>query len=359
MITSNIDYTLTLVRSALDELDQRDFRLSVVARKALRIARLRNDWEAIYWLQMELDGVIDKNGESRRLSEVAPYFSQEELNRIRKKAIEASISSRSVTLMDIHGDIDDDKVTGLGVQEIEENILVSMRSEDPLPSNLLPLDAAVLSEQRHKNYVLQQHIMIEQRKVLARITQRVYSYLSLVERQLVLGQLQSDVFENNRRYVDDRLQQLAPEILGQLQVAYRRTREGTSEARSHALTSCRRALKSLADCLYPPRDMPVKGVDGKERVLNDNMYVARLWQFITESNAGSISKRMLNDDIERLGSQIDRLYDLAGKGVHAEVTEFEVNLCVLNMYSITGALLRLLDENSGALVSSDNLSGNQ
>ncbi len=350
------DYTLNLVRAALNELDQRDCRLSVVARKALRIARLRNDWEAVYWLQIELDGLADKNARNRRIGEVAPYFSREAFERIHKEAVEASISSRSITFIDSLGKIDDDKLSTLGIQELEENILVLSRSEDPLPNNLLPYDAAYFSDQRHKNRSVQQQIETEQRKVLARITQRVHSYLSQVERQLVLGQLQSDVFEDNRRYVDDRLQQFAPEILEQLHIAYRRTREGTAEARSHALTSCRRALKALADRLYPPRKEPVKGVNGKERTLDDSMYVARLWQFITESNAGSTAKRMLSDDIERLGKQVDRLNDLAGKGVHAEATEFEVNMCVLSMYSLIGVLLRLLDQTSGAMVTADDLS---
>ncbi len=355
----NTDYTLDLVRAALDELDQQNSRLSVVARKALRIARLRNDWAAVYWLQMELDGPGDENASSRRVGEVAPYFSREAFARINKEAVEAAISSRSITMIDVHGKINDGKITGLGIQEIEENILILSRSEDPLPNNLHPLDAAVFSDRRSKSRSLQQHMETEQRKVLARITQRVHSYLSQVERQLVLGQLQADVFEDNRRYVDARLQQFAPEILEQLHIAYRRTREGTAEARSHAVTSCRRALKALADSLYPPRDAPAKGVDGKERILNDSMYVARLWQFIGESNAGSTAKRMLSDDIERLGKQVDQLNDLAAKGVHAEVTEFEVNMCVLSMYNVTGALLRLLDETSGAMVAADDLSGLQ
>lgn len=351
----NTDYTLELVRSALDELDQRDCRLSVVARKALRIARLRNDWEAAYWLQMELEGVSDKNAFKRRIGEVAPYFSREALHRLHRNAVESSLSSRTITIVNHNGEVDEDQVTGLGIQEIEENVLLLSRSEDPLPDNLHPYDAAYFSDQRHKSRNFQQNIEVEQRKVLARITQRVHSYLSQVERQIVLGQLQSDVFEDNRRYVDERLKKFAPEILDQLHIAYRRTREGSVEARSHALTSCRRALKSLADRLYPPSNTPVKGADGKERILNDSAYVARLWQFISESNAGSTSKKMLSEDIERIGKQIDRLNDLAGKGVHAEVTEFEVNMCVLGMYSVTGAILRLLDETSGAMVSVEEL----
>jgi hypothetical protein len=205
----------------------------------------------------------------------------------------------------------------------------------------------VFSEQRRKSRNLQDHIEAEQRKVLARIAQRVHSYLSQVERQLVLGQLHSDVFEDNRRYVDERLQQFAPEILEQLLIAYRRTREGTAEARSHSLTSCRRALKALADRLYPPSNIPVKGSDGKERILNDNMYVARLWQFMSESKAGTSARGILIEDINQLGNQVDRLNELAAKGIHADVTEFEVNMCVLNLYNVTGAMLRLRDEISG------------
>lgn len=352
----NSNYTLDLVRSALDELDQRDSRLSAVARKAIRIARLRNDWEAVYWLQIELDGWSDENSINRRFGEVAPFFSRETFERIHKEAAEASISSRSITILDSHGKIDDNKMTKLGIQEIEEYINVLSRREDPLPNNLHPLDAAYFSDQRHKVRSALQHMETEQRKVLARITQRIHSYLSQVERQLVFGQFQADIFEDNRRYVDERLQQFAPEILDKLQIAYRRTREGTSESRSHALTSCRRTLKSLADRLYPPSEVPVIGVDGKERILNDQMYIARLWQFITDSKAGSTAKHMLAEEVEHLGKEIDRLYDLAGKGVHDEVTEFEVNMCVINMYSVTGALLRLLDETSGAMAAANDLS---
>jgi len=356
-IMTTKDYTLDLVRTALDELDQRDCRLSVVARKALRIARLRNDWEAVYWLQMELEGFSDKNAAKRQMSEVAPYLSREAFERIREQALEASFASRSITVLDSRGEIDDDKISGLGIQEIEENLLVWSRSEDPLPSNLAPLDVAVFSDQRHKSRNLHQHIEAEQRKVLARIAQRVHSYLSQVERQLVLGQLQSDVFEDNRRYVDQKLQQFAPKILEQLQIAYRRTREGTVEARSHALTSCRRALKALADRLYPPSKTPVKGADGKERILNDSLYVARLLQFISESKTGNSARRMLTDDLDRLGKQVDRLNELAAKGVHAEVTEFEVNMCVLSLYNVAGAILRLHDETSGAAMENADLTG--
>ena len=157
--------------------------------------------------------------------------------------------------------------------------------------------------------------------------------------------------------MDERLQSLAPEILDQLHIAYRRTREGTSEARSHALTSCRRVLKALADRFYPPSKAPVMGVDGKERVLNDSMYIARLWQFISELNTGSKARQILHDDVISLGERIDRLYQLTNKGVHENVTEFEVNMCVLSTYNVVGAILRLVDESPNAITTLNEQNG--
>ena len=43
-----------VMRAALDDLDNPAVPTSVVARKALRIARLRNDWNALLWLHTEL-----------------------------------------------------------------------------------------------------------------------------------------------------------------------------------------------------------------------------------------------------------------------------------------------------------------
>jgi hypothetical protein len=49
---------------------------------------------------------------------------------------------------------------------------------------------------------------------------------------------------------------------------------------------------------------------------------------------------------------MDRLYDLVSKGVHTDVTEFEVNQAVIQTYLLVGDILRLADQDS-ALYSED------
>jgi hypothetical protein len=256
---SVLDRTLKLVQTTLDEFDNPNYKLSSVLRKAIRIARLRNDHENLWWLQEEMLADSDKEARNRIKRELLPHYSREQFRRI-------------------------------------------------------------------------EH--------------RVHEFLSITEKQLAYGQINSDIFERNRQYVDSRLSAIAPESLEQLVVAYRRVGEGDSEAGSHALLSCRRVLKSLADKLYPAREEPVIGSDGRERTLIEEKYIARLWQFVAERVKGRTAGDLLLAQVKDTGNRIDRLYELDSKGVHADVSEFEVNQAVIQTYLLVGDILRIAEQDS-------------
>lgn len=182
--------------------------------------------------------------------------------------------------------------------------------------------------------------------VRERIRQRVYAFFSQTEQQLVYGQFNADIFERNRRYVDKRLAVIAPDIVEKFTAAYRRLADGNVESRSHALGSCRRILKSLADRLYPATNLSAVGLDGKEHKLTNDRYVARLWQFAFEQVGGRTAGRVILAEVERLGTLLDRLYDLDSKGVHDEVSQDEVEQCAIQTYLVVGDLLRVADKQS-------------
>jgi hypothetical protein len=147
--------------------------------------------------------------------------------------------------------------------------------------------------------------------------------------------------------VDLRLRDITPEALEKFVTVYRRLGEGDPEARAQALTSCRRILKALADAVYPPRQEKVEGADGKVRDLSEEKYVARLWQFVSERVGGHSAGQLLQATLSDLGTRIDRVYELSCKGVHAEVSEFELNQCVIQTYLLVGDILRLTESDSG------------
>lgn len=178
--------------------------------------------------------------------------------------------------------------------------------------------------------------------MIGRISTRVHRFLSTTEQQLYLGQVNSDIFERNRQYVDRRLLEVAPEAAEQFTAAYKRldSDEGT-EALTHALTSCRRALKSLADRLYPATNNEVTGSDGKPRVLTGDKFISRLWQYLHDrSSAGA---RLTQAQVNDLGNRLERLNELSSKGVHATVNADDAHQCVIQTYLLIGDILRVSD----------------
>ena len=345
-----VDKALDLVTRALEELDRPDCRVSAVVHKAIRIARLLNDYDNLWWLQVEMIP-RDSTGAARLevLKEVVPHYTKESYEFRRGQVTDAYVEERKIKEVGDYGmPVGEDGVCVLSVPEMEEQIAELPERLDRLyPRDGLhhvdvhELLMATAEARRVDNGWAQQ-----MSTVLHRIRYRVHGYLSITEKRLVERQLNSDVFERNRTYVDIRLQDLSPDALQQLQSAYRRVGEGDSESRSHALLSCRRALKSIADRLYPPRVDLVAGADGKERDLGEDKYVNRLWQYVSDKAEGHASGDLLLSQISYLGNRIDAVYDLSCKGAHADVSEFEANQCVIQTYLIVGDILRLAEGES-------------
>ena len=295
----------------------------------------------------------DAEAKLRLVKEVAPHYTKQEFAMMKRRLGDAfSEERRSLEPVDEGRDsirvVDNGKFCALPVPGIEEEIerFTRLAESASPPDGLHPVDLYFADQASSKERSIYEVSIGQSRGVLTRIGTRVHEFLSATEKQLIYGQINADIFERNRQYVDEKLSAIAPEALEQFISVYRRLGEGDPEARSQALSSCRRILKSLADSLYPPRELPVVGTDGKSRDLTDEKYIARLWQFVSDrvgtTKAGGLLLAQVND----LGSRIDRLYGLTNKGVHAEISEFEVNQCVIQTYLLAGDLLRLTDQDS-------------
>ncbi|MBN1594273.1 MAG: hypothetical protein JW941_13600 [Candidatus Coatesbacteria bacterium] len=329
-----IEKVAKLVSEALDDLDSSDKKLSAVIRKAIRIARLRNDFENLWWLEYEMCSMDDDGARMRAGQEIKSHLTKKDYDILKERYAHAYQNERKLGMsLDQRGQIKSKTTLCIfPVEEIEDRVAL-MEKEAERTSNHLRYSLGAIIQDRLA--------------VITRIRQRVHAFLSETERQLAFGQLNSDIFEQNRLYVDSRLQKIAPDILEKFASAYKRLGEGDSEARSQALTSCRRILKSLADHLYPATHQPVKCADGKERKLTDDKFINRLLQFIAEKVKGRTSGDLLLADLEDLGGRLEKVHDLSCKGVHAEISSLETNQCVIKTYLLLGDILRLAEEGSG------------
>jgi hypothetical protein len=350
-----LDRILQLVSNALDDLDNPACKLSGSIRKAIRIARLRNNYDNLWWLEYEMIAWENKDAKRRIDQELLPYYTKTQFEALQIRIVTAYVDERKCRRVDDHGElVDKGDIRAMGVEELEslaESLEKGAAAAIP-PAGLHPVDLYHVDQAKTQLRATLSALAQDSRAILARIRQRVHAFLSTTETHLIYGQLNTDIFEQNRQFVDARLHDIAPDAFEKLTVVYRRLGEGNPEARSHALTSCRRILKALADKVYPATSKPVQGIDGQERRLTDEKFVARLWQFVAERVRGKTSGELLLAEINDLGGRIDRVYELSCKGVHTDVSDFEVNQCVIQTYLVIGDILRLYDHNS-ALESKD------
>ncbi|MFC9473082.1 hypothetical protein ACFTS5_12950 [Nocardia sp. NPDC056952] len=186
----------------------------------------------------------------------------------------------------------------------------------------------------------------QQRAILSRVRQGVHTYLTTTEAELEAGRTQSGFFDHVQSHINALLAKYAPDAAQNFVGAQERIVGGGPEDVSHALTSCRRMIKSLADSLYPATDESVVGLDGVERKMSDDAYKNRLSQYVREQVGKRKNGPALQAVISQLGSRLNSLDGLASKGVHAEPSIDEARTCVAQTYFLAGDLLSIAEGTS-------------
>ncbi len=164
----------------------------------------------------------------------------------------------------------------------------------------------------------------------------MHDWLSRVVVQLRYGSIVDNAFDRMKARFDDLLSSHAPAAGRALAAAFRRADSGDSEEWSQALTSCRRALKALADSLYPATDAQPTGHE-----LTEPNYKNRLIQFVSERLTSGSLRDLTVTNVESVADRADALNELASKGVHSDVSEKDLELTVVRTYLLAGEVLEL------------------
>jgi len=326
------DKVLELIQEAFVDLENPKIPLSSVMRKTIRIANLTNNTEAIKWLQLNMHTFhVDERSKKISMEVIDKYkISEEEFCEY--------LTERKISTLDIENTTlkQEGNICRMSILEMEDYIKTFKEQIDRVSPSPKETTLRVTFDMYLNEYY----------SILHNIRNQIHEFLSITEKQMIYDQINYDIFEKNRRYVDSKLTSIAPEVLKKFIAAYKRIKEKDSESRSQALLSCRRILKSVADNVYPPRKKPIKCVDGKERKLTEDKYINRIVQFVSENSTGSAEKGLSIAEIEYLGNKLNNIDDLASKGVHSDVSEFEVNQCVIQTYLVIGDILHLTDNSS-------------
>jgi hypothetical protein len=341
---SQDDEILELVRETLRDCESRHAPLSSIIMRCIRISRLRKDFINYWWLSLELINIMDKEARSRIIGEIIQFITREEFNHFDRRFGIMWIKERPAIQISDHMEIlQTTNVIAKSIGEIESDIesYTQYLRDQSIPPGLHPLDLYIAHRDLQQDRIATMAFIENYQSIIGRVNARAHDFLSKSEQQILFSMINSDIFANYQNYVIRKLSEISSESVGIFNSAYQRMNESNPESWAQALTSCRRLLKTVADYLYPPRSEPVIGSDGRERILSEEAYVSRLWQFVTEKSKNSTSGKLLLAEVSDIGNRIDKIYGLSCKGVHDKVGKFEVDQCVIQVFMIIGELLRL------------------
>jgi hypothetical protein len=339
-----------LLSKALDEFDTPGTSLAAHVRRAARIAALRQDYGNQYWLQLQMSDVTVTRTQDPAVAKI-----REQLDSLLgaeaggQEALKGYlIFERSRSAL-VDGQI---KLYMTPVGALEQQLQTTQAAHDDflVPGGLSGGD--LYYAQQHADGGRAQLIPIigMLQGVLDRVRTAVHEFLVSTEAELERGQARAGLFERAQEYVNASLEQYAPSALSQFVAAQERLYSGTSEDLAHALTSCRRMIKSLADHLYPASNDAIVGADGVTRKMSDDQYRNRLLEYVRQTLGKHGQGEVMQRTLDSLGARLKSLDALASKGVHDEVSAAEAETCVVWTYLLAADLLRLADGTSALLV---------
>ncbi|MFL6237616.1 MAG: hypothetical protein ACJ76N_31150 [Thermoanaerobaculia bacterium] len=188
---------LELVHQALSELETSGSSISSVIRKAIRVARLRGDYENLYWLSMEMRALGDQEAKNAIFLEIAPHLTRTELEALNRRSVDGYIGRRRSNNLELApeyaGESCEGAILGLGVPELEDKFKFLEKGIEDLaaPSHLSPADYLYTRQGNTRTKL--QLTLAEWSGILQRISQAVHEYLSRAEQQLYSGQANADI----------------------------------------------------------------------------------------------------------------------------------------------------------------------
>jgi hypothetical protein len=134
-----------------------------------------------------------------------------------------------------------------------------------------------------------------------------------------------------------RLGDAAPKLGGKLWAAYSTfARSETNEELAQVCVSCRRIINYVADTLFPPRETQTG-----DRNLGAGNYRNRLMAFAEDQAKSGTNIDVICSSLELLEAHLEKLDQLANKGVHDEVTKEGTPRCLLRTVMLLDDIISL------------------
>ncbi|MDP8262376.1 MAG: hypothetical protein P9M13_03635 [Candidatus Ancaeobacter aquaticus] len=358
---------LKLSEEILSDFDCNALSLELIISKCKKLARLRNDFDVLNWLTLELVGYEDKSLPHAIKKDDAEKFAHWSGRYTVRKALVPLPGLDVSTLPEPQKKLYEDQ-HWYYLQSVPQLEVLIRTSEDNLktlvpPSEFTPSvdkqswgEGSIMSAgswetvketygdalQKIQNKKLEIQADISNKKsLLARIRDAVYTYVLRINYTLRFGNITETIFEQARNMVNQTFIEKCPEAIQQLIASYDRLASNNPEEWAQALTSCRRMLKTFADSVFSSQATPYIYGKNKKMDVSEEKYINRIWAFIDKELDSEARKKFLKSKVEDLGHRVEAIYNITNKGIHNEINQLDVNMCIIDTYLLLGGLLQM------------------
>lgn len=314
---------LAVARELVDVLERESEPIERCLMRAQRLARLLRDAYAQTWLDYETRGYPEGISLSNELGPCAKYAyrvrANKEIYRDSLPKLEANVKAAEIIL---------------GKAQVPT---INATADDYVASGATQLIIKHLAAQV-KTHQSTYTAAVTQ---LARMRSHLYRYAVDTLVSLEFGDVAEDIFQTARNHADEFVRRIAPKAAEQLLEAQERMIDGSPEALSAAMTSCRRVLCTVADAVFPSSNTPHVDASGQQRRVGPDEYKNRLLAYVETRVTSQGSTAVVDAQISHLGARLDAVYAKACKGVHDDVTLAEARLVLIQTYLFLAEIGRL------------------
>jgi hypothetical protein len=349
---SKVEKALMISDEILNNFEISDLTFEKILLKCKKLARLRDDFDAINWFTAELRGYgqnVDIIGISRqdfdRYAELSGRYSVS-IDPLTKKSsrkywtasvseIEADIQTNLISLENL-------RPPAQFTPAINKHSYNSSFSGPTSSEHVIEKYQDVLNALNQKKQSISDQIKLY-RSLLSKIKSCVYNYVLNINLQLRFESVTETIFQETKVGVDKKLSKICPDAIKKFIAAYDRLNSENAEEWSQAMSSCRNVLKEFADYVFPAQKNQYKKKNGENLIVTDDKYKNRIFAFIDKNTIGDKNK-FLTSRTADLECRIHILNDLLSKGTHVGLDLQDVRICVLDTYLLIGSLLGITQE---------------
>lgn len=340
----NTEYILQIICDSLKNASNPSIKVSSLLQSAKRVALLRKDTLNLWWIALEF--CSGDNGELKKINEtMKSKFSADIYKSLSIKYMELWINERKIDQMDSELRVQKtDNIWAASIYDIETKISSLGCPEDYLvdTTGMHTLDVYYTEQENQKGKIILNFQKTQLETIVNRIRTRIENYLMEAEQDVLMGNSRSRYFDTCKNLVETTLGSLDKKFNEYFSAIEVHIGKDTLVDYEEALLDIRRILLLFADVICPARSEPVECQDGKKRTLSQDKYLNRISFVLFQKGGKHTSIDLLNQNLSDLSTRLEKINELACKGVHDEIKPSEANQCIAQMYLILSDIIRIL-----------------